>query len=93
MGTTVEDMQLGCLWQGEQILSVSLSGHINYLDRNSNKPSRIIKGHNKPIMAMTTSADKSTIYTGSADGHICILGYINYHFFLVFLIHSMPNYH
>ena len=35
MGKAVEDMQVGCLWQGDFILSVSVSGHINYLDRNN----------------------------------------------------------
>ena len=44
MGKDVSDMQVGCLWQGDYILSVSLSGHINYLDQNSDAPPyRIIK--------------------------------------------------
>ena len=44
IGNTVDDMQVGCLWQGNYLLSVSLSGHINYLDQNdSSKPCRIIK--------------------------------------------------
>ena len=50
MGNTVDDQQLGCLWSGDFMLSVSLSGYINYLDPSSpSKPSRILKGHNKPI--------------------------------------------
>lgn len=69
MGTTVEDQQVSCLWQGEHLLSVSLSGHITYLDVNDpTKPLRIIKGHNKPITVLTLSEDRSTIYTGSHDG-------------------------
>ena len=45
MGSAIEDMQVGCLWQGEYILSVSLSGNINYLDVNNPlQPIRIIKG-------------------------------------------------
>ena len=44
LGSSVEDMQLGCLWQGDYILSVSLSGFINYLDKsNTSRPYRIIK--------------------------------------------------
>ena len=44
MGTDMNDMQLGCLWQGEHIITVSLSGYINYLDRNNPaKPKKIIK--------------------------------------------------
>ncbi|EFN72255.1 Putative actin-interacting protein 1 [Camponotus floridanus] len=71
MGTTVDDQQVSCLWQGKHLLSVSLSGFINYLDvDNPQKPIRIIKGHNKPITVLTLSPDRGTIYTGSHDGYI-----------------------
>ena len=44
MGSDVVDQQVGCLWQGDNILSVSLSGNINYLDpANPDKPRRIVK--------------------------------------------------
>lgn len=44
MGTEVSDLQQGCLWQKDHLLSVSLSGYINYLDKNNpNRPLRIIK--------------------------------------------------
>lgn len=44
MGTAVEDQQLSCLWQGSHILSLSLSGYINYLDvNNPATPLRILK--------------------------------------------------
>ena len=47
MGQKVEDMQVGCLWQGEYLLTISLSGYINYLDKNNpDKPTRIIKVSN-----------------------------------------------
>jgi WD repeat-containing protein 1 (actin-interacting protein 1) len=71
MGSNVDDQQVSCLWQGEHILSVSLTGFINYLDpSNPTKPLRIIKGHNKPITAMTLSDDHSIIYTASHDGAV-----------------------
>ncbi|XP_014604256.1 PREDICTED: actin-interacting protein 1 [Polistes canadensis] len=71
MGTTVDDQQVSCLWQGDYLLTVSLSGFINYLDvNNPSKPIRIIKGHNKPITVLTLSPDRSNIYTGSHDGYI-----------------------
>ncbi|KAK2583798.1 hypothetical protein KPH14_009698 [Odynerus spinipes] len=71
MGTAVDDQQVSCLWQGQHLLSVSLSGFINYLDvNNPAKPIRIIKGHNKPITVLTLSPDRSTIYTGSHDGYV-----------------------
>ncbi|KAK9883553.1 hypothetical protein WA026_001732 [Henosepilachna vigintioctopunctata] len=71
MGSSVDDQQVSCLWQGPHILTVSLSGFINYLDiNNPEKPIRIVKGHNKPITVMTLSEDRSTIFTGSHDGFV-----------------------
>ncbi|KAM4710069.1 WD repeat-containing protein 1 [Discoglossus pictus] len=73
LGSDVQDQQLGCLWQKDYLLSVSLSGYINYLDKNNpDKPIRIIKGHSKSIQCMTVHENegRSTIYTGSHDGHI-----------------------
>ncbi|GCC26394.1 WD repeat-containing protein 1 [Chiloscyllium punctatum] len=73
MGSDVMDQQLGCLWQNNHLLSVSLSGYINYLDKaNPSKPLRIIKGHSKSIQALTvhTSDGRCSIYSGSHDGHM-----------------------
>lgn len=57
------------MWQNEYLLSVSLSGFINYLDvNNPEKPLRIVKGHNKPITVLTLSEDRDTIFTASHDG-------------------------
>jgi len=71
LGDTVEDQQVSCLWQGQYLLSVSLSGFINYLDvNNPEKPLRVIKGHNKPITVLTLSEDRSNIFTGSHDGFV-----------------------
>lgn len=64
------DMQVGCLWSGENIISVSLTGFINYLDRSTSQPWKIIKGHNKPIMTLALSEDKTHIYSGASDGQI-----------------------
>lgn len=71
MGNNVDDQQVSCLWQGEHLLTVSLSGFISYLDvNNPTKPLRVIKGHNKPITVLGLSDDRSTIYTGSHDGAV-----------------------
>ncbi|XP_053560114.1 WD repeat-containing protein 1 [Bombina bombina] len=73
LGSDVLDQQLGCLWQNNYLLSISLSGYINYLDKNNpNKPLRVIKGHNKSIQCMTVHKKdgRPTIFTGSHDGHI-----------------------
>lgn len=69
MGAAVDDQQVSCIWQGEHLLTVSLSGCITYLDvNNPSKPIRVVKGHNKPITALGLSDDRSTIYTCSHDG-------------------------
>ncbi|EDW94409.1 actin-interacting protein 1 [Drosophila yakuba] len=69
MGTTVDDQQVSCLWQGDNLITVSLSGVITYLNvADPSKPLRVVKGHNKPITVLGLSDDRSTIYTGSHDG-------------------------
>lgn len=75
LGQEVPDQQVSCLWQEPYLLSVSLSGFINYLDKNNpSKPLRILKGHNKSITAMTVAGDASSddrkIFTGSHDGFV-----------------------
>ncbi|XP_070758346.1 WD repeat-containing protein 1 [Enoplosus armatus] len=73
MGTDVTDQQLGCLWQKDHLLSISLSGYINYLDKNNpDRPIRTIKGHSKSIQCVTVhkSEGRPYIYSGSHDGHI-----------------------
>jgi len=71
MGEGVEDQQVGCLWSGQHMISVSLSGFINYLDPDKpDTPKRVIKGHNKPITSMGLSMDRRTIYTAASDGTV-----------------------
>lgn len=70
-GSDVNDQQLGCAWAGNHIISVSLSGKINYIDpRASTNPTLVIDGHNKPITSYTPGADEKVIYTGSSDGRV-----------------------
>uniref|UniRef100_A0A8D3CC72 WD repeat-containing protein 1 n=1 Tax=Scophthalmus maximus TaxID=52904 RepID=A0A8D3CC72_SCOMX len=76
MGSDVLDQQLGCLWQKDHLLSISLSGNINYLDKNNpDRPIRTVKGHSKSIQCLTVHKHdgRSYIYSGSHDGHINIL--------------------
>lgn len=73
MGADVMDQQLGCLWQKDHLLSISLSGYINYLDKNNpDRPIRTIKGHSRSIQSLTVHKDKGRtyIYSGSHDGHV-----------------------
>uniref|UniRef100_A0A3B4Z011 WD repeat domain 1 n=1 Tax=Stegastes partitus TaxID=144197 RepID=A0A3B4Z011_9TELE len=76
MGSDVSDQQLGCLWQKDHLLSISLSGYINYLDKNNpDRPIRTVKGHSKSIQCLTVHKNegRTYIYSGSHDGHINIL--------------------
>lgn len=71
LGKQVNDMQVSCLWQEDYLITVSVSGFINYLDpANPSQPKKIVKGHNKPITAMAVTDDGSTFYTGGSDGLI-----------------------
>jgi len=71
MGEGVEDQQVGCLWSGPHLVSVSLSGFLNFLDLdNPSKVRQVVKGHNKPITALALATNKKTLYTGSSDGAI-----------------------
>jgi WD repeat-containing protein 1 (actin-interacting protein 1) len=69
-GTTVDDQQVGCLWQGRHRLSVSLSGAINYLDEgNPARPGRVIHGHSKAITASAVGPSR-TFFAGDGGGRV-----------------------
>ncbi|KAG7309416.1 hypothetical protein JYU34_005382 [Plutella xylostella] len=71
MGQAVENQQVSCLWQGKHLISVSLSGVINYLDvNNPDTPLRTLVGHNKPITSLAVHPDRHTVYTASHDGTV-----------------------
>jgi len=53
------------------MMTIALSGDIFYLDRNSpNKPSKVIKGHNKFVTALAHDKANKHIYSASYDGSI-----------------------
>eukprot|EP00160_Parvularia_atlantis_P006594 Unigene1576_Nuclearia_a/m.4892 Unigene1576_Nuclearia_a/g.4892 ORF Unigene1576_Nuclearia_a/g.4892 Unigene1576_Nuclearia_a/m.4892 type:complete len:601 (-) Unigene1576_Nuclearia_a:89-1891(-) len=69
-GTAVDDQQVGCLWQGNHLVSLSLSGDLNYLDKsNPAKPTRVVRGHTKPIMSLAVK--DNTLCTGDVSGRVC----------------------
>ena len=72
-GQQVEDMQVGCTWIGDYVLSISLSGHINYLDLGAGSVRTQVLGHTKSISTMTADCfnGKETFYTASYDGKLC----------------------
>ncbi|KAJ2707713.1 WD40 repeat-like protein [Coemansia sp. IMI 203386] len=66
-----EHQQVGNLWTGSHIISLSLSGDLNVLSMDSDKPVRVVVGHQKPITAAVMTPAK-TLYTGSYDGKLCM---------------------
>ena len=74
----VSHQQVGAVWPSGRsdglIISLSLSGDLNYLNESSAKPTKIISGHQKNITALTihqSSDADTTLFTGSSDGRIC----------------------
>jgi len=70
-GNDLGDQQLGCLWQGSNLLSLNLNGEISILDElNTSRPREIIMGHQVAIEALAYSPEHDTFYSGDRDGRI-----------------------
>ncbi|KAF7980578.1 hypothetical protein HWV62_37755 [Athelia sp. TMB] len=71
VGTAINDQQVGNVWSGiDDIVSLSLSGDLNVFDRRaSDKPSRVIKGAQKPISSIVPQSE-GTFIAGTADGRV-----------------------
>ncbi|KAF9586118.1 hypothetical protein BGW38_009478 [Lunasporangiospora selenospora] len=69
-GSNFLGQQIGNVWKGNHLLSLSLSGDLNYLDPSTSKTSRVVQGHQKAITALAVSEDKNTFFTGSYDGRV-----------------------
>jgi len=64
-------MQVSTLWHGDYLLTVSLSGAINYLDINKpDTPKLVIHGHQKPITDFTLDKLNGVVYTSDGDGNV-----------------------
>jgi WD40 repeat protein len=73
----VGDQQVGVVWPHGRsdglIISLSLSGDLNYLTEGNEKPIRVVQGHNKTVTALGESSGPTgkTLKTGSFDGKVC----------------------
>jgi WD40 repeat protein len=71
-GTDILDQQVGALWAGEHLLTVSLSGAVNYLDlANTAQPKRILHGHLTSIQSLALDAKSGAFYTAGLTGEVC----------------------
>ena len=75
---SIPDHQVGVVWpparSDDLIISLALSGDLNYLSPSSAKPVRVVQGHQKNITSLASTSSESgspTLFTGSSDGRIC----------------------
>ncbi|TYI43637.1 hypothetical protein ES332_A01G183600v1 [Gossypium tomentosum] len=68
----VEDMLVGCLWQNDHLITVSLSGTINlYSARDPDKQPLCLSGHMKNVNTLTLiESNEKIILSSSFDGSI-----------------------
>lgn len=68
---TTVDMQVGCVWAGEHMVSVNLNGDIFFLDpANPDKPKAVWPGHKKTINGMC--CEGSTVITADNEGRVIV---------------------
>lgn len=68
---TIDDQQMSALWHGSYMLTVSLSGQINYLDvANPSKPKLVVQGHKENITAFAFESKSRTLYTSDLAGKL-----------------------
>ncbi|KAJ5169324.1 uncharacterized protein N7500_002107 [Penicillium coprophilum] len=73
----VRDHQVGVVWppgrSDNLLISLSLSGDLNYLVEGTPEPRQVVSGHQKSITSLTqtTVDNKETLWTGSFDGRVC----------------------
>lgn len=71
--SSIPHQQVGVVWAPQPngvIISLSLSGDLNYFSEASDEPIKIIPGHQKSITALQVASQKE-LFTGATDGRIC----------------------
>lgn len=70
---SVPNQQVGVTWPAGRsdglVISVDLEGNLNYLTEGSEKPAKVVSGHQGRITAAGLS-DEKTLWTGSYEGRI-----------------------
>jgi len=67
---TTNDMQVTCLWLGKYMVSVSLSGVINFLSKEKERPVKVLTGHRKSIQDLCVDRVNGYVYTCDADSRV-----------------------
>lgn len=78
LGEDIRDHQVGVTWPAGRsdglLISLSLSGDLNYLVEGTPEPRQVIQGHQKNITSLNqfgSTSDNQTLWTGSFDGRVC----------------------
>ncbi|GAA5855376.1 hypothetical protein JCM8547_009055 [Rhodosporidiobolus lusitaniae] len=70
-GDELQQQQVGNVFAGTKIVSLSFSGDLNVLDPRSSTPTRTLYGHQNPITALAVSSPTfDTFITGDSTGRI-----------------------
>lgn len=64
-------MQVGALYSGGQVFSLSLNGNINHFSSDSSQPVMVTQGHQAAISSIKVHKETGRVYTGSVDGVVC----------------------
>ncbi|KAJ5172345.1 hypothetical protein N7492_004938 [Penicillium capsulatum] len=73
----VRDQQVGVVWppgrSDNLLISLSLSGDLNYLVEGTPEPRQVIQGHQKSVTSLNQSSfeGKESLWTGSFEGRVC----------------------
>lgn len=72
------DQQVGVVWPSGRsdglLISLSLSGDLNYLVEGTPKPRQVVQGHQKNITSLNhynSDSGNETLWSGSFDGRVC----------------------
>ena len=71
---SVPDHQVGVVWTPRAdnlIISLSLSGNLNYLGLDEANPRKVVHGHQKNITAIVQTIGSETCWTGDSLGRVC----------------------
>lgn len=72
---SVPDQQVGVVWPAGRsdglVISLSLSGDLNYLAEGKDKPIKVVQGHEKNITSLCLDSKAETLWTGSYEGRLC----------------------
>jgi WD40 repeat protein len=73
IGTDIDDQQMCVLWVKDWIVSISLSGALNYLDPASpGTIKRTVVGHMSQIKGMSVDTANKKVYSVDAGGKLCV---------------------